>query len=181
MACDSPLRDQQYIDAPEMMAAINKCLSEIGETPLSKGVARHNPKHVEDKIEIITEAMKGLFIGDTVASRAQQNDESEIIQQLKEKFKTTTKTSEKLQILTVLPQSWTRKRIQSEFGVSDYMARKCKQLVQEKGILSNPDPKPGPTLPSETVELVTNFYQSDEISRMMPGKKDFVYVKKEGG
>ena len=177
--CDSPRRDEPYLDAPEAIAAVNRCLSEIGETPLLKS-GSHNPKRVEDKIEKITEAMKGLFIDDTTVGNSQHDTESEIILQLKEKFQTTTKRSEQLQILTVLPRSWTRKQIQSEFGVSDYMARKCKQLVREKGILSNPDPKPGPSLPSKTVETVTNFYQSDEISRIMPGKKDFVSVKQEG-
>ena len=57
------------------------------------------------------------------------------------------------------------------------MARKCKQLVQEKGVLSSLDPKLGPSLPSETVEIVTNFY---EISRIMPGRKDFISVRQEG-
>ena len=61
------------------------------------------------------------------------------------------------------------------------MARKCKQLVREKVVLSSPVPKPGPSLPSETVEIVTDFYQSDEVvSRTMSGKKDFVSVKQEG-
>ncbi len=175
--CDSPLKDEQYLDAPEAMAAMNRCLSEIGETPLPKNVS--HPKHVEDKIEKLTKTMKELFIDDT--TDIVKTDESEIILQLKEKFQTTTKRSEQLQILTVLPGSWTKKRIQNEFGVSEYMARKCKQLVREKGVLSSPDPMPGPSLPSETVEIVTTFYQSDEISRIMPGKKDYVSVRQEGG
>ena len=60
------------------------------------------------------------------------------------------------------------------------MARKSKELVKEKGILSTPNPKPGSSLPQETTELVTQFYESDDISRVMPGKKDFVSVRKEG-
>ena len=39
--------------------------------------------------------------------------------QLKDKFQATTKRSQQLQVLTVLPQSWTRKQIQSEFGVKE--------------------------------------------------------------
>ena len=60
------------------------------------------------------------------------------------------------------------------------MARKSKKLVEEKGILSLPDPVRGPSLLQETVDIVCAFYESDDISRVMPGKKDFVYVKKEG-
>ena len=33
----------------------------------------------------------------------------------------------------------------------------------------------------KTVELVSSFYESDETSRMMPGKKDFVSVKRTEG
>ena len=56
-----------------------------------------------------------------------------------------------------------------------------KLLVKEKGILSLPDPKPGHSLPQETADLVVAFYESDESSRMMPGKKDFMSVKDAGG
>ena len=59
------------------------------------------------------------------------------------------------------------------------MARKSKELVKEKGILSLPGPKPGPSLPPETVEIVHTYYESDEISRVMPGKKDFISLKQE--
>ena len=44
-----------------------------------------------------------------------------------------------------------------------------------------PDPKPGRVLPQGTVKLVTSFYESDETSRIMPGKKDFVTVRKPDG
>lgn len=59
--CDSPLRDEPYVDVPEKMAAVNRCLSEIGESPLPT-YESHNPKHVEGKIKKITEATMGLFI-----------------------------------------------------------------------------------------------------------------------
>ena len=36
-------------------------------------------------------------------------------------------------------------------------------------------------LPLEIETLVTTFYERDEISRMMPGIKDFVWVKNDDG
>jgi hypothetical protein len=33
------------------------------------------------------------------------------------------------------------------------------------------------SLPSETTDLVTHFHESDDVSRIMPGKKDFVSVR----
>ena len=89
-----------------------------------------------------------------------------------------TKKSSKIQILTILPKSWTRKTIVEKFGATDYMVRRAKELAREKGILATPNPKTsGRTLSDQTVELVKEWYRSDEISRVMPGMKDFVSVK----
>ena len=100
----------------------------------------------------------------------------EMIHQLKEKFHSTTSRSERMRVLTVLPQSWSIRKVANMFGVSRYLVRKAKELVAEKGILSSPNPKGGMTLPAKTEEEVKNFYLSDVISRVMPGKKDFVSV-----
>ena len=83
-------------------------------------------------------------------------------------------------MLTVLPKSWSVKKAQQEFGVAEYLAWQSKKLVEERGILSLPGPPCGPSLPPETVVVVCSFYESDTISRVMPGKKDFVSMKKEG-
>ena len=72
------------------------------------------------------------------------------------------------------------KKVQQKFGVSEYLVRQSKKQVEERGILSLPGPSRGPSLPPETVIIVSSFYESDDISRVMPGKKDFVSVKKEG-
>lgn len=98
-----------------------------------------------------------------------------MIRQLKEKFHSTTSRSERMRVLTVLPQSWSTRNVAKVFGVSSYLVTKAKQLVAEKGILSSPNPKGGMTLPVRTEE-VKNFYLCDDISRIMPGKKDFVSV-----
>ena len=108
----------------------------------------------------LSEALKQTGI----ARETVQDDGKEIIEQLKEKFRSTTCKSEQLQILTVLPKSWPVKKVQEEFCVTNYMARRSKTLVKEKRILSLPDPKRGPSLPPQTIQLVCEFYQSDEIS-----------------
>jgi len=105
------------------------------------------------------------------------DDESEIIMQLKEKFQATSERSEKVQILTVLPSSWSIRQVQEEFGASNYMVRKAKELVKQKGILSTPNPRHGHALAVETTDLVQSFYESDEVSRIMPGRKDYVSVR----
>ena len=58
------------------------------------------------------------------------DDESEMIKQLKEKFHETQEKSVKIQILTLLPMSWSIKKIENEFKASNYMVRKAKTLVK---------------------------------------------------
>ena len=89
-----------YVHSPEAVASHNKCLADIGETPYSLTKAR-GKKYSQQKVERITEAMKHTIIsGETI------DDGSE---KLKEKFRSTVQRSEQLQILTVLPKSWSLK------------------------------------------------------------------------
>ena len=85
-------------------------------------------------------------------------------------------------MLTVLPtcKSWSVKKVQQEFDVSEYLARQSKKLVEVRGILSLSGPSCGPSPPPETVVIVCSFYKSDDNSRVMPGKKDFASLRKEG-
>ena len=109
-----------------------------------------------------------------------EETQCEMITQLKDKFNKTESPSEKLTILTVLARSWTLATIKEEFEVSDYMARQAKTLVREKGILSSANCRAGKSLSKDIVNVVQDFYKSDSVSRIMPGMKDYVSVKKDG-
>ncbi|XP_046689161.1 uncharacterized protein LOC124375086, partial [Homalodisca vitripennis] len=89
-------------------------------------------------------------------------------------------SKKKIQLLTI-PASlnWSRTKIKDAFEVSDYSARQAQKLYKEKGLLAEPEPRRGKKLSPEVVELVTNFYQSDEQSRVLPGMKDVVSLGKK--
>lgn len=144
-----------YADTSESLASLNQCLGEIGETPVSKHKLQQT-KYPKQKIKKITTAMKRVMICDE--SSGETDDKGEIIKQLKERFRTTTKNSEKVQILTILPKSWPIRKIQSEFGATNYMARKAKDLVREKGVFATPNPKLGHPIAPKTADLVRGFY-----------------------
>ena len=159
----------------ESIKAVSKCLEDLGETPIIMRKVR-SKKYSKDKMARITAKMDRAFIDED-----KSGDDREIIRQLKEKFHTVPERSTKIQILTILPKSWSIERTQAEFGASNFMVRKAKQLVKDKGVLSSPDPQPGHCLAKTTIDHVVAFYESDSSSRMMPGKKDFVSVKGEHG
>lgn len=109
-------------------------------------------------------------------------DANEMISQLKKKFKSVTSRSEKIKLLSVLPQSWNASKIADEFNIPWDMAKKVKDLVGKHGILCGPEKKlPSNKLDTATLELVQEFYRSEDISRVCPGQRECVTVTVENG
>ena len=127
-------------------------------------------KYAKKKLDKVTSMMEKFVTG----------EDSEIIRQFEEKFQSTSERSIRVQILTILPQSWSIRKIETEFGVSNLVAWTAKKLVREKSILSTPNPKPSHSITQTKVDLVS-FYESDESSWLMTGVKDFVSVKQLDG
>ena len=165
----SPVKQYHSTLATESRTMVNKYLRIAGETPITKRKLQ-SKKYKKSKLQTVLKMMEMVGIDE------KPNEDDEIISQLKESYSTASR-SKKLQILTIVPKSWSLKKIESEFGASNFMARRAKQIVREKGILSTPNPKPGRSLPQASIEAVIHFYESDENSRMMPGKKDCISVR----
>eukprot|EP00731_Ephydatia_muelleri_P009387 Em0004g1725a len=164
---------------------LNETLICYGISPVSKREALRQGKNYGlrkiRRLEGRLSASIKRTVGVDLCLSPEEDAESTIIKQLKEKFNSSLKRSEMVQILTVLPKNWPIRRIVEEFGATNFMARQAKKLVHEKGILSSPNLKPGKTLPAVTEELVLSVYHNDEISRTMPGRKDCVSVTTEDG
>ena len=50
---------------------------------------------------------------------------------------------EKIQMLTLFPELWSRKNVPEFFEVTEYQVRQSRKLLQEKGLLSFPDIRMG--------------------------------------
>ena len=89
--------------------------------------------------------MKKILLSSTDESI---DDDSEnfraLIKMLHDKFNDEeTEKSLKIQILTLLPEKWTERRICETMNTSRHMARVAKMLVEEKGLLSTPESRLG--------------------------------------
>lgn len=168
--------DNPFVLSPECDSEIlNKSLAAIGESPLDSRKLLHTKSYPKRKMRSITKSVKKklkLFSSPTEgvhnsssssSDEAKNKDTCEIIDQLKEKFKTC-KNSEKVTVLSVLPQTWSIRKIEREFGASQYMVRKTKKLVAEQGIFATPNSKAGKILTVQCVELVKKFYEEDDVS-----------------
>lgn len=124
-----------------------------------------------------TKKLKLEPVGGEPLDKNEYDAAMEILQQLKDKFASSTAESQKLLILTLAPKSWSVEKLATEFNTTKHRSSKAKHLVREYGILTAPDSKLGKRLIDSTVGLIRKFYENDENSRIMPGKKDFVSVK----
>lgn len=119
---------------------INKYLILMNVSPINltkMDCVDYKKEKCNEIISIIRRDVFGLNENDTILEKDNSSD-SEIIQQLKEKFENCKSKDEKYQILTTLPKSWSSSRIELEFNVSSRMAHLAKIFQEENGIMSIP-------------------------------------------
>ena len=82
----------------------------------------------------------------------------------------------KVPLLPLKPDSWPIKKASDYFNISEYLVRKTTEIKNQHGILTLPGFKSRKLISEKTIELVISFYEDDEWSRMMPGRKDYVSI-----
>jgi len=107
--------------------------------------------------------------------KAKAADFDNLLSCMKEKIKDAD-YKRKIQILTLTPDSWSREAAAEFFNVSEYAIRTARHLRRERGILAIPYARKGRTIADDTKAAILNFYQDDEYSRVMPGKKDSISI-----
>lgn len=181
----SDMEGWEECPSPEMaLEVVNDTLTILGQSHLKKRRLSTSKSYAAAKLSQIQTAAReqlsaaGFSRSDEEGSR--DGGESEIIACLKNKFNKSQLRSEKVTILTIFGTSWTIRRMMSEFGCSQRMACQAVQLAKESGIHTSPNPKRGRPLHEDTRALVIAFYKDEELSRLMPGKKDFLLVREDG-
>ena len=128
-----------------------------------------------------TSSLNIIKSGSTAIDNLTQ-DEKEKIQHsdhlchaIKNKIKSADKETT-LQLLTLIPDSWSIERARKHLEISARQIRNARRLKKIQGILPRVEKKRGRALSQETKDLVVQFYQDEEFSRTMPGKKDCIYT-----
>ena len=109
-ACDeeSPrsVEDQSVEDEWDAVTtSISALLTCVGESPVDKTIG--NKRYAEGKLKTIEQNVRKKL-----KLEPSEDDFQEVLEKLKKKFNGCTKKSKKLQVLTILPQSWSIKRIE---------------------------------------------------------------------
>ncbi|XP_024947522.1 uncharacterized protein LOC112495382 [Cephus cinctus] len=163
----------------EAINCINEGLELIGTSPIKKD--KISQKHYATaKIENISKAIsENIFhyCCDVSDASVEENDGNHILQLLREEFNATIDHEEQMEILTIF-KDWSFRKITHHFpSATFHMITVAKKTAREKGILADSSPKRHPSLTKDVIDLIINFYENDENSRLLPGKSDFVSVK----
>ena len=104
-----------------------------------------------------------------------------VLEQIKKKISKSTNKQERIQLIILAQEFWSRRDLIREFDCSEREAREAKDLVANSGVFSIPTKKRGKLLPADIVNSVKIFYERVDISRIMPGLKDYVSIKQNNG
>lgn len=88
---------------------------------------------------------------------------------------------QKIFLLTTIPiHDCSIRQAVKEFGVTRYMVVTARKLQTEKGFATHSDKKKGKQINENLLEKVKEFYLLEDISRVMPGVKDFKSITVDG-
>lgn len=175
------IENSDYEGKSFMLNETNKFFDLIGCSPILKSKLHCLNYREEKSKKVAKNLLQVEHKSITIEESKKIEWFDEIIEQLKNKFKNTSDMKEKLQILTLLPYSWSTKQIQDEFDISLHFAQKSKELQQEKGVLSMPNAKVGRKIEENILDQAKNFFELDRISKTMPGIKDYKSIKMSDG
>ena len=100
-----------------------------------------------------------------------------LVELIKKKLGITEDRGEIIQLLTISPYDLSISKVAEVFNISEYTARQAHKLRLQKGIFLMSEWKQRVGISQETKQIVLVFYESEEITRLLPGKKDYFSIR----
>lgn len=189
---DTDYEPDDFLSTNEVIAKLNESceLMECSPIKVRKRKFDERATYLENKADRIANrfqnmARKALNIESSSKNKESENkqkcnDCANLMCKLKEKFKKS-KIDDQIQILTLVPESWSILQTVNFFETSEYLVKKARKLLKEEGILYKCKKRKGHTLSDEVIQKVKDFYYDDEISRVSSNKKDCISVPTKHG
>lgn len=177
-----PDRSDIVYDDERIQKNLNALLVSLGHEEMNNSSLTSG--YLETIVDTISVGLSASLFKNAITSNTSTDkckDCAEILSQLKDKFQNSTDRVKKYQILSVVPKSWSANKVATTFDTTWYMANNAIKMVKQHGILFPVAKKVGSnTIPSEVVNLVKDFYRSDEVSSDRPAMSDKTVVWENG-
>ncbi|KAK3923447.1 Minor capsid protein L2 [Frankliniella fusca] len=150
------------------LAIVNKFLVHSQEKPILKRDLKREVSSRPVKLKKLTDTVKTVLEKVCEEPIPENTDLQEIIDQLKKKFQSCTTRQEKVNVISVLPRSWSVAKVVREFEVTTKFVRNVKEMVEKDGILptiSKRPPRSG--LEEDILKQVQLFYDEDEVQKRL--------------
>jgi len=132
---------------------------------------------LKEKIKIAVEGIPMETEEEEENNDPSPDDMSRLLEAIKQKLKVPgISINSKVQLLTLVPESWSLRKAHDFFGESIHLLKKARDLRKERGIIATPAKYRTQRIEETTLTAIQNIYEDDEYSRTMPGKKDYVTV-----
>lgn len=102
---------------------------------------------------------------------------NQLFRELSAKFHLQGTKKDKYLLLTSIPKRFSIPEVKNLTGCTEYQAKQASKLKNEKGAFSYPISKLGRPMEQTTIDLVREFYLSEENSRASANARDVIYVK----
>ena len=161
-------REYALVDANTTLSTLQETPVKIGRLPYSSRKSKGRKKlkrttmAIKRKLKSPYEVTLSTSDSDCETSNKDLKLYDGMFNQLKEKYQKSESHEERIQILTLSP--FTIERTMNEFKASNYMVKKSRAALKEKGILALCDKNKGKNLDPEVIKHEVDFYQNDDNS-----------------
>lgn len=143
------------------IATLNTTLEQYGESPIKKKrlvTAKYRKQKFQNLNKTLNEKVFKVETTPTIDLKIKEDSVrfNKMISNLKVKYNNSNTSSERLTILTLLPEDWSVYKIQQEFKTTQFLAKQSKKLLAEKGILSVPNVQAGPGITTLILNCIIN-------------------------
>lgn len=133
----------------------------------------------EDRLKKICKLDYRVDISPVSEILSELNKFKDVMTQFKEKF-ASGNHQEKIQILTIFVNTFSNTYLIENFDTTRRMVESAIKVKEQGGILSLPRPRQGRQLNADIKNRILEYYSNPDFGqvRMLPGKNDFVSMKK---
>lgn len=122
--------DMPFSNESDALSSLNSSLIDMGESPVDKKRIQSKIYSTE-KANRISVAVKRKLLVNACSDDENDDSQDEFFTHVKKVYNSFTSRKKKLQLLTLMPDSWSVRKVMQEFSAPNYLVRQAKTLLKK--------------------------------------------------